>query len=146
MWEVAERKLLVLEVFPPCLLLHLELKVFCLSSGSMVCEAWNETVYAKRMITARTNFQVCGFIIRTLVWKTFAITLFIHTTYLIVGLLLLISGSMVSFGPWKCSHLDSVQCQSLKDWSTRSLALGILLTCTVNKLVTVILFWIKRHL
>lgn len=82
------------------------------------------TVHAKRMITAQTDFQVCGFIIQTLVRKTFGIALFIHTTYLIDGLLLLISGSKVSLGPWKGSHLDSVQCQGLKDWSTRSLTLG----------------------
>ena len=67
------------------------------------------------MLTAWTNFQVYGFIIQILVRKTFGITLFVHTVYLIGGFLLLISRSKVSLGPWKGSHLDSVQCQGLKD-------------------------------
>jgi len=62
------------------------------------------------MITAWSIFQVCGFIIQILVRKTFGIALFIHATYLVGGLLLLISGSKVFLGPWKASHLDSVQC------------------------------------
>lgn len=124
MWEVIVRKPLFFEVYAPCLLLYLALKTFCLSSGSMVCEAWNGTVHAKRMITARANFQVCTFIIQIVVRKTVGTTLVIHITYLIGGLLLLISGPKVSLGPWKGSYLDSAQCQGLKDWSTWSLALG----------------------
>lgn len=52
---------------PLLITVHLELKTFCLSPGSMVCEAWDRTVHTGRMGTAWTGFQVCGFKIQILV-------------------------------------------------------------------------------